>query len=148
MNCSHSSRGSSLLNSQPLSDNMVFEAPKMAIQFFIKVSNFFFFLNFTTAAPLSWVAWSTMCKIWTFSTTFTLTATTWLKPLGIDNPTTGLNVGFLYLRQVSHCSSMLLTFSISSFSCMSEDWNKFFTFSDLEWPNWQCSFFAIFFPHH
>ena len=64
LNCSHSSQGSSLLNSAPLSDNMVFGVPKMAIQFFIKASAISSFsLDFTAAAAMNQVPWSTMCKI-------------------------------------------------------------------------------------
>ena len=146
LNCSHSSRSTSLLNSQLLSDNMALGGPKMATQVFIKASAISsFFLDFTTAATLNRVAWSIMCKLWTFSIAFKSTATT-LKSLDIENPTTGLSFGFLYLRHMSHCSSMLFISSISYLSCMLADCNNFFNFSELEWQNWcYFLFFAILF---
>ena len=57
LNCSQTSRSSSLLNSPPLSDKKALGAPKIAIQFLINVSAISSFsLLFTIVAALYLVA--------------------------------------------------------------------------------------------
>ena len=113
LNCSQTSRSSSLLNLSPLSDKITLGAPKIPIQYLIITSETSsFFLFFTAASALYLVAWSIRCKIYVVSNSFKSTAATSLISLDKQKATVSLSFGFFYFK---HMSQMLSSVSISLF---------------------------------